>query len=171
MKSATARLSSKSSSAMRGASMRSLDEAFKFQRIVDSVGSLVVIEIYIDRSKSTAPLSDPVRPTAELLGRIAALVFAARPVQAHVGPVGRNDGSRLEAVKFVNAERRVVTAQQVVNVVPMPGRLPEFGGVAMFVGEGLEKRLKSPQVPRPVRRELEQDGSELLLQGLGARDE
>src|ERR1051326_4368144 len=167
MKSATARLSSKSSSAMRGASMRSLDEAFKFQRIVDSVGSLVVIEIYIDRSKSTAPLSDPVRPTAELLGRIAALVFAARPVQAHVGPVGRNDGSRLEAVKFVNAERRVVTAQQVVNVVPMPGRLPEFEGVAMFLREGLEKRLKSLQVHPPVRRGVGQEGGGAFFSGAG----
>src|SRR5690242_17531188 len=146
------------------------NQALKFERIASCIARLVVVEINVDGAQ-LALFLNPLRPLPQRGAGVAALVLAAGTVQAHISEVGGDFQGRSETIQLKDAVSGVVAAQRGVDGFRVPAGLAEFKGVPVAARQRLQKCLQALHVHSPARRQLKEDGAQLFLQRLGARQE
>src|SRR4051794_7174818 len=135
-----------------GGGCSSAEPPFHPERISDGEDLPVVVEVR-EHVDLLAPAFEALRPLLELRLRVVAAAAARAVVEAHERPVGREDllleRPHLRAV--ADHERDVVLAQQRVDVVVEPRRVPELETV-LLVARELRQRVREPFVVALERR-------------------
>src|ERR1043165_1564440 len=91
-------------------------------------------------------------------------------MQADVRPARRDLERRVIAGQLVDAERRVVLPQELVDLIGHPRLIAQLERIAMAARQRLQELLEPLDVDVPSRRELPEDRAELLAEALGARE-
>src|SRR2546423_12071330 len=107
----------------------SLTQPLQVERIPDGERFLIVVEIDVDALQFLPPLPDLLRPVLESRARVAALVAAARAMQADVGEVRGDRERRLKAGEVVDAECGVVGTEYFKDCLGMPGWVAQLARI------------------------------------------
>src|SRR5674476_108994 len=92
-------------------------------------------------------------------------------MQAYVDKGRRDPHRRYQTSLIVEAEPGIVADQSIAHPRHKPTAVAEFEGVAAAPGQGVEKYLQSGKIDFEARRQLKQEGTDLLSQQEGDSQE
>src|SRR3989440_9011143 len=132
--------------------------------VADGTSAVVVVEEHVAVGRLRPALGEPLAPPRERTVAVARMRTSRAFVEPQEVPVGGAHDRTALAETVGEAQRRVACCEHVVDLVGKPGVVARFERDAYPARKPGQRLLQPSGLDGEVRRQLEQDGPELVFQ-------